>query len=80
MSCYCSIMMLCMVVACPSDAYAYLDPGTGSMMLQGLLAAFAAFVTAIGIYWRRIKTFLGRRKKAGDSPAEQGTDGNSEMR
>jgi hypothetical protein len=34
----------------PSDAYAYLDPGTGSMMLQAL----AAGIIAAGVFWRRI--------------------------
>ena len=41
-------------------ANAYIDPGTGSMLIQGLLAAVAAGAVAIGIFWRRLKGFWGR--------------------
>jgi hypothetical protein len=52
-------------------AYAYIDPGTGSMLLQGLIAAVAAAAVAIKLYWQKVKTFLfGRGKKAG-SPADE---------
>jgi hypothetical protein len=51
-------------------AYAYIDPGTGSMLLQGLIAAVAAAAVAIKLYWQKVKAFLfGRREKAG-SPAD----------
>jgi hypothetical protein len=39
-------------------AYAYLDPGTGSLILQGLIAATAGAMVYAGMYWRRIKAFL----------------------
>lgn len=41
-----------------SPAYAYLDPGTGSIILQGLLASIAATMTIAGLYWQRIKSFF----------------------
>jgi hypothetical protein len=48
-------------------AYAYIDPGTGSMMIQALLALIATVSVSIGIFWRRIRSFfvrlLGREKK-----------------
>lgn len=34
----------------PCTAHAYLDPGTGSMLLQFLAAGFLA----LGVFWRRI--------------------------
>lgn len=45
------------------NAYAYLDPGTGSMLLQGLIAGILVVGSTIGIYWRRIKKFLSRFTK-----------------
>ena len=36
------------------DAYAYLDPGSGSLLFQSLLALF--FTVAIG--WRRLKQWI----------------------
>jgi hypothetical protein len=41
----------------PQTAYAYLDPGTGSMLLQGLIALIAGIVSTGAIYWRHMKDF-----------------------
>jgi len=41
-----------------TSAYAYLDPGTGSIILQGLLAAVAGIIVAGKLYWARIKSFF----------------------
>ncbi len=43
-----------------NQSNAYIDPGTGSMIIQGLLAAVAAGAVAIGIFWHRLKGFFGR--------------------
>jgi hypothetical protein len=51
------------VLLLSSDAYAYLDPGTGSLILQGLLAAIAAAAAAAALYWNRILLFFGIRKR-----------------
>jgi nitrate/nitrite transporter NarK len=42
------------------NAYAYLDPGTGSMILQGLIGGIAGGMFAIRIYWGRLKSRFGR--------------------
>ena len=42
-----------------TPAYAYLDPGTGSMILQGLLAGIAGALVMGRLYWMRIKQFFG---------------------
>ncbi|TPJ08347.1 hypothetical protein FJ428_07915 [Mesorhizobium sp. B2-8-1] len=39
-------------------AYAYLDPGTGSMLLQGLIAGIATATTILTVYYQRLKTFI----------------------
>ena len=36
------------------SAHAYLDPGTGSILLQALAAA----VLAAGVFWQRITNFI----------------------
>lgn len=46
-------------------AHAYLDPGTGSMLIQGLLAGVAAASVGIASYWSRIKGFFSRDKASG---------------
>jgi hypothetical protein len=46
---------------------AYLDPGSGSMILQ-LLAGGAAAVAVTGkLYWRRLKRFVGFKKPPDDA-------------
>ena len=42
------------------NAYAYLDPGTGSMILQGLIGGIAGGMFAIRLYWSKLKTWFGR--------------------
>jgi hypothetical protein len=41
-----------------TEAYAYLDPGTGSMILQAIIGAVAAFFTAFYIFWNKVKFFF----------------------
>jgi len=65
-----SIFVVLSILSLPSKAYAYFDPGTGSMILQGLIAGLMGLLFTIKTYWTRIKNFLFRskideRKKAG---------------
>ena len=45
------------------DADAYIDPGSGSIILQALLGALAAIGASIYIYWSKFKNFFKRNKK-----------------
>lgn len=58
-------------------ALAYLDPGTGSILLQGLLASIAAALGVIGLYWDKTKTFFASLFSAKDS-AEQESEKDAE--
>lgn len=42
-----------------APAYAYLDPGTGSMLLQLLLGGVAGVLVIGKLYWVRVKSFFG---------------------
>ncbi len=46
-----------------SDAVAYLDPGTGSMLLQVILGGIAAIGVAIKLYWHKLRAAFGMAKK-----------------
>jgi|TARA_B110000238_G_C16133087_1_gene442342 hypothetical protein len=46
-----------------NKAFAYLDPGTGSIILQSILGAVAAGASYCMIYWQKIKNFFNRKKK-----------------
>lgn len=41
----------------------YLDPGSGSILLQLLIAGIAAAGIAIAASWSKIKRLLGKNKK-----------------
>ncbi len=55
-------------------AHAYLDPGTGSIILQGLIAAVAAVAVTGKLYWEKLKGFFSRK----ETPGEQSEDELSE--
>jgi hypothetical protein len=55
-----------------APAYAYLDPGTGSIMLQLILGGIAGGLAVGKIYWHNIKSFLARSYPGGRSPANEG--------
>ncbi len=42
----------------PQEVHAYLDPGTGSLILQAILAAFFASLMTAKIYWKKIRQVL----------------------
>ena len=43
--------------------HAYLDPGTGSMLLQVILGGVAAIGVALKLFWHKIRIALGFSKK-----------------
>jgi len=45
-----------------TPTYAYLDPGTGSMLLQGLLAGVAIAIAYFSMYWQKVKSFFLKKK------------------
>lgn len=46
-----------------TDSEAYLDPGTGSMLLQVILGGIAAVGVAIKLYWHKLRAAFGMAKK-----------------
>ena len=54
-----------MLLEVPVDAY--LDPGSGSMLLQILLGGFAAIGVIGKLYWHRLTALFRRTNPRGDS-------------
>lgn len=48
------------LVASHQQADAYLDPGTGSMIVQAVIAAVAAVGFGLSVFRARVKAFFGR--------------------
>lgn len=53
-----------------TPAYAYLDPGSGSMLLQLLLGGVAGVAVIMKLYWYRVLTFMGIRKEQQELTAD----------
>ena len=48
--------LIVLIILFPGTSHAYLDPVTGSFIVQGVLAAFGALV----VFWKKVKVFFGR--------------------
>jgi len=44
-----------------SDAYAYLDPGTGSMFITAIIGALVGVFISMKLYWYKIKERIAKR-------------------
>lgn len=60
--------MFLLVSHAQGDAHAYLDPGTGSVALQLLLAGVVGGLATVRLYWDRVKTLIRGKGVAGDGP------------
>ena len=47
----------------PKTAFAYLDPGTGSILLQIIIGGVAGLGVVAKLYWHRLRGLLGLNKK-----------------
>lgn len=52
-------------------AYAYLDPGTGSLIIQGVIGAFALAAATVTGWWYKVKSFFVKNN-------EESADDNSD--
>lgn len=60
----------------PAHAQAYLDPGTGSIILQGIIAGTAVAWFTIKTYWYKLASLFG--KKAPENLLEDRADNNTD--
>ena len=55
-----------------TNAYAYLDPGTGSFILQAIIGFLAAISAGFLYYWAKVKNFFIKllKKKNNDEKTD----------
>ena len=63
-ACY-VVLSAILLVGLPSraDAFIYLDPTTGSMVLQIVMGGVLAALAATKLYWNRIRGIFRRERK-----------------
>ncbi len=59
-------------------AHAYLDPGTGSILVQSLLAGIAGAVAIVSLYWQRLKAFFVNMRKSSRDAASSASSTDSD--
>ena len=58
----------------PKDAHAYLDPGTGSYILQLLIASLIGGLFVIKTYFQKIKSFFIKSPVSNECDEQQGKE------
>ncbi len=53
----------------PQEAHAYVDPGTGSMLLQAAIAIVVGGTFALKMYWHRLKARFTKKPADGPDPS-----------
>ena len=59
------LSLLCIAISSP--AYGYIDPGTGSLIIQGVIGAIAAIGVTLKLYWHKLKLFFSRRDEKAET-------------
>jgi hypothetical protein len=61
------LLLAVVLLSLPSTAHAYLDPGTGSYVVQLLIGGLLGGLFALGVFWRRAVAFFKRLFRHGCS-------------
>ena len=59
------------LISYTSPAYAYLDPGTGSMLVQGLIGGVAVVMSFLSLYWQKVKAFFVKEEDTDTDTADK---------
>lgn len=57
-----------------TEVHAYLDPGTGSILIQGLIAAIAGGLFTLRIYWQKVRNFFSRSTDISEEENPESSD------
>ena len=60
---------LLLLVLFPRPSHAYLDPTSGSILLQVLLGGVAGAALAVKLFWHKITGWFGVGRRDHDDPA-----------
>jgi hypothetical protein len=61
-----TLCLLAAVLSISSPAEAYLDPGTGSMLVSAVIGAAAAIALAVRMFWYQLVAWFRGRRRAGE--------------
>ena len=55
------------LIGSTTPAFAYLDPGTASVIIQGAIGTVAAGLVLIRVYWYKLKDMFGSKSETASS-------------
>lgn len=62
------VVLIVAIFFFPLNAFAYLDPGSGSMLLQLILGGVAGLMVVVKLYWQSfLSLFKGKKSTDSDS-------------
>jgi hypothetical protein len=62
------IILLAIGISAP--AHAYIDPGTGSLIVQGIIGAIAAASISAKLWWHKLKVFFMKSSTTSEDSAD----------
>lgn len=63
------LFWIILIFSYSTQSYAYLDPGTGSMLIQMIIGGVVAALFTIKMYWYQFKTYIKRKLGYADDDA-----------
>jgi hypothetical protein len=64
-----ALTAIALLISAP--AYAYVDPGTGGMLIQLVTGGVAGLLVLARLYWRRMRELFGRDPSASHESSRQ---------
>ncbi|HJR75716.1 MAG TPA: hypothetical protein VJ805_02050 [Nitrospiraceae bacterium] len=58
-----SILVFIAATGLAQNAFAYIDPGSGSILLQLILGGVAGVLVVVKMYWQKLKAGAGSLKR-----------------
>ena len=62
----------------PTRELAYLDPGSGSFLIQLLIGVLIGSMVFLRKYWSQLRSFLSRAVKKNPVPSERAQEGSAQ--
>ncbi|MBO6556771.1 MAG: hypothetical protein JJ934_10125 [Pseudomonadales bacterium] len=64
-------LLFTLLVTSALPSYGYIDPGTGSLIIQSIIGAIAAIGVTMKLYWHKLKLMFSKQDKSAESGKAQ---------
>lgn len=66
------LVSFCVIFFFPKTSYGYIDPGTGSLIIQIIVGFVLSIGLGVKIFWSKIKAFFSKTSKKTKSESLEG--------